>query len=426
MCARTVSSEPCVQHSHLNGHVLLRLDTHHLALTLELLFAHAGCYSPVLLLKAFIQEAGGALATVTALGLHFEDTGDSTSTLAVMRGAMASLLSACPVLTSLRCSDGHLSATFLQQLGVACPLLASLDIDTGPGDEQYLRNLIPQLSTHLRNLTTLVLQGDGFMLPDMSDSTVVSLRLEGFTFASEDQWRGLPSRLRSLCCAHLEQGPAAGSAGDSCSLAALQTLRLTSAPVATLHSLAQLLRAAPALAFIECDRARKDGGLWVKCCLSGKTAADLSLLHCRMNIHVVRHATYWFECADEELLPPGFWSSLPLLPGLTRCDLEGWPPENVSGLLRLFPDLQHLHLTYMVGFDDIVLRQLASCEQLQSLTLDGCVRVTPLGLFALCMQLPGLGLVSYETCVGLAGPELDRCVALLQAYGLSAEWKCQD
>lgn len=371
-----------------------------------------------------MRKAGPALATVTCLELHYEDTGSSTVTAAELGQAIAAMVGSCPALLSLRCLEGHLTPSFLQALatlGDVCPSLASLEVYASAEDGPYLKQILqlqPSLFPHVSKLTV---QANECNIPDLdlsSNISIVTLTLSGIYFQDGENWRLLPPNLRFLECSSFASGPPAIPSNGTASLRFLQSVMIRSGFITPLESLARLLQAAPALQVLTTQHAPYDR-FFIQCIPGPTMLSDLSAVRERTDFQLVSTATYWLDCGsvtDTEPLQQ-FFETLPRMTGITRVHLDQCLPEDVGLLLTVFADVEHLQLR-IDSFDDISLAAVASSLQLVTLTLSDMTSVTPMGLLALCLRLPTLRSVTCEDCSQLTVPALEECTQLLREYGV--------
>ncbi|MEW5317730.1 MAG: hypothetical protein WDW38_009007 [Sanguina aurantia] len=211
----------------------------------------AGVYSPAVLLKAFVQEVGEGLASVTSLHLRVKNSGTSSVTLAMLWEAVAVLLGACTKLTCFSYTGHTLPLAFLHTLGAVCPLMTTFNTWARTNDGQNLQDVIGLLPSVLPQLHSLGL-GSG-PLPNMSGNTSVrSLELYCFDFKASSEWLCLPPQLRTLKCDNVCVGPPAKSLEGNASLQSLLTLIVFNRAM-SLKTLTEMLQAAPALQEIQID-----------------------------------------------------------------------------------------------------------------------------------------------------------------------------
>lgn len=379
----------------------------------------AGTYSPAVLLEAFLREVGPALSKVQDLALHLKDDSGSAAIASLLDESLALLASACPMLSRLE-SQGRLSQTFLRHLGGACPLLTELTIMSNNQDIPYLVEVLLLLPSLLPNVNTLRLPLQHRMrpednCPDMSSNTGLMHLYLPYCMLNSSSWQCLPPKLLTLECFVICQGPPANGPGDL--LGSLLGLSVTCKVPMQMGSLAQLLRCAPNLEVITANHG--DVGLHtIDCTFNLPTAAaDLSTLLGRMEIDVIKNAVYsfgYFKDDDDSLPFPPFLAALPCMAGVERFEVQNCPSAHLGPLLAVFPDVRELSLLCTEDMGDVGLQALASCTKLTSLTLEGCSKATPIGLFALCTRLPGLCSVVHKTCTLLQAPALDSFEQLLQ------------
>lgn len=276
----------------------------------------------------------------------------------------------------------------------------------------------------LSHLHTLILSNtDTF--PDMSaHKGITSLVLDSECFKTESQWLFLPQQLRHLEVSVIECGPPAICPDGRSTLGNLR--HLTSASM-SLRALVQILQAAPGLLLLDC--AHSDGLYEVNCDVGPTTAEDmLTLLRRREEVELLTSANYRLGggFADGgELLQP-LTLTLPRMTGFRRLSMTYCSPEETALLLPLFPEVEHLTIDYPKEFGDIALKTVASCEHLHTLELSDCHALTPVGVFALCLQLPQLSWIDARRCRGLQQPVLLGLVQLLRAYGSQVEFGPDD
>lgn len=386
--------------------------------------SHVGVYSPAVSLKAFTQEAGPALAAITTLHLSVNDSGGSVVTKSVLWAAVATFFRACPALTSLLYQDSLLPPPVFRALGGACPHLNSLTVRAAGRDIQNLQEIVQLLPSVLPQLHTLGIDGDTqLILPDMSLCTRIhTLDVYCFDFTTSDEWRRLPPNLRSLRCFDVLVGPRMAPPGAGAPpLSGLLHLNVHTTNGTPIRALAQIVRAAPALAEVECAGRDANGGNFIIACpMHPSTATDLVLLHSMREIGLFRSAVYSFGglAADGEAFIP----FLPHLTGFTSCQLVRCTLEESGSLLSCFPDLEMLSLSSQVLFDDVALQMVASCENLTHLELSYNHDITAQGLLVLCARLPRLKCVTYFGCTMLEQPALDSLAGLLEACGSTVKF----
>lgn len=367
--------------------------------------------------RTFLLKVGPALTTVTCLTLHFENsTSSSNQTTSVLLDAAAMLFGACPALLELRCFRGRLTPLFMQELGERCPLLITLDIPVG--EDPHLHELMQQQAAYLPHLNKLTLRGCSYSLPNMTENTsILTLDLAGCHMSSESEWLCLPSKLRHLLLNTIEAGPPPALADGTATLKCLQSVTLGKEAVPSLHGLAELLRASPALQILQ-----SAGGCYdrvsIECVLGQTTAADLCMLHGRTDLELVKQSGYWFDFTnvdDQTELQPVI-ATLPCMTGMTACILVQCNSANMGLLLNLFPDIQYL-VVRSIDLDDVGLFPVASCKKLEKLHLFVCNGVTPIGVAMLCQNLPTLTSIACQECDQLPPDALAKCAGLLKEYG---------
>lgn len=379
-----------------------------------------GSYSPAPLLKAFVQAVEASLSTVTSLILSYQQSGGSSVTTFYIQEAMGWLVSACPSLKSVRI-QGHLPMSFFCSIGSCCPFLSALTLEADDEELAYLQKVVLLQPSLLPNISSLVLLGIRYSLPNMSQNTgILSLEMPDLGMTDESCWSRLPSNLKHLKCGSLNAWPLPCDASTDLfsSLLSLE-VRL----IATdLHALTLLLKEAP------CPRQIKQCRFGILCTVDHHTAADLFFLHQQMQVGDIGKFDYeiccdWRGTADDWV--PQFLSNLPCITGITQCVLNCMD-ANLLPMLRAFPDLEAVNISHCNALTDLELHSLTACRKLQSIHLLRCHSVTPMGMLALCCQHPGLRMVGFDACEMLRGPQLQLCVQLLTRYGSQVEVRDHD
>lgn len=329
------------------------------------------------------------------------------------------LIQACPALNSLL-FEGALSPAFLQVLGQACPLLSELEILT---NAKSLHKTGPLLSSLLPQLTSLMLpKVDGEEdLPDMSQHKgIVALEMRFCPFVSSAGWLRLPPNLKHLECHSILQGPAGDEIGR------LLSLHMLVSDI-SLMALAQLMRAAPAMQALRTTMLLDDNTLSnndsvsVSCSLTcPTTAVDLALLETRTG-SFLENAIISISGARLErgasLLP--FIAALPHMPRVKRCGVNTVKAADLGPLLRHLPEIKQLWLGSIGGMDDVVVQDVAACQQLRDICLKECHGVSSIGLVALCHHLPKLRRVVCEKCSQLGAVVVKKCAMVLRKCGIN-------
>lgn len=385
----------------------------------------AGTYSPAVLLKAFLQEVGSALAAVTRLDLHLQYTGGSRITTEVLDKALEALLCSCPALQTLCCLTGYLSKTLLQSLHNICPLLATLDVSAGPGltDTAYMEYVLQLQACAFPHVDTLIVNApeDEYYLPDMdmsSNTGITTLFLNGAYLGSDNHWLNLPPQLTSISSQNFDIGPPATFADGTSTLPCLLSFIMGDASTPSLDDLAQLLQASPSLQALKRENAH-DHTVAIHCNFTRTTIADLHLLRGRMDLDIVKNGRYTFVCDYDSgrMLQQSVLTTMPIMPGITRCRIFFCRVADIKLLLSAFPDIEILDILAAIDLDSIGLGGLASCGNLRKLTLSRCPSVNSIGLLALCMRLPLIKSIDCELCDHLNVADLEECAALLHQCG---------
>lgn len=383
----------------------------------------SGVYSPAVLLKAFVQEVGKGLASVTSLHLRVKNSGTSSVTLAMLWEAVAVLLGACTKLTCFSYTGHTLPLAFLHTLGAVCPLMTTFNTWARTNDGQNLQDVIGLLPSVLPQLHSLGL-GSG-PLPNMSGNTSVrSLELYCFDFKASSEWLCLPPQLRTLKCDNVCVGPPAKSLEGNASLQSLLTLIVFNRAM-SLKTLTEMLQAAPALQEIQIDGHCPEGeGLAIDCPLGPSTAMQFTLLQQRMHIHSLQNATYTFDSHEEDStdMTRSFIQALPCMAGVMSCKLRSCLPAVANDLLKVFPDIKQLCLSSPADFDDVSMQAVGSCSKLTRLSFSDCPSISSVGLLVLCARMPHLTSVEYSECDRLKPADLERLAGMLKACGSNVEF----
>lgn len=374
-------------------------------------------------------EVGDALKTVTELSLGVKDTGNSTTTAAILNEALARVLKACPSVKRL-CYCSPFSTSVLGAVGSTCPQLLELILLLSGDDNAMVQSIMQIQPTLFKHLNCLILLELGEDLPDMSCSnSICRIFLPEFRFDTEHQWRHLPPNLQYLHALRVETGPPAFSTTGSSRNLLASLLRLgTSCPSMPLGALIRLLLAAPALTEIKvgCENAA-DGttpdadqyNIVVDCMAhlsSAKALANgLNMVLQKASMDSLLNATYYFNCSDA--LPSGSWQSvlptLPLMTGFTSCIIDSCETAVIQKLLGLFPDIRNLVIAHL-DLDDIQLVSvLVGLRKLIKLRICSCPKFGLNGLIALCLRLPSLCHVQCEGCDMLDIADLEKCKKLM-------------
>ncbi|MEW5315513.1 MAG: hypothetical protein WDW38_006935 [Sanguina aurantia] len=111
-----------------------------------------------------------------------------------------------------------------------------------------------------------------------ANTSIRVLEVSCFEFTEEAEWLRLPTTLAYLHCFSVVAGPPTAALASQQPLRSLVSLTLEDALSTPLHSLAQILRAAPALRDVMCNASEYEAGLFpIMCWLGSSTAADLTL-----------------------------------------------------------------------------------------------------------------------------------------------------
>lgn len=380
-----------------------------------------GTFSSAVLLEEFVLGVGTALKTVTNLDLQLENTSDSSVDKLVLFQALDLLGDQFPSLKFLH-SQGYMNEAFMHTLGKKCPLLSAMSIVPGQDEllciQQFLL-LQPLLFPLLHSVSFPSLN----VLPDMSlNSSIISVNIGCLRLSSGD-YNNMPPKLHNLSLVSLgyHEGPLVGI---SPTLSSLQSLDIKWDTDMQLHTIAEMLRSAPALHVI---RLVPDHGQFLKVnCWSDTNPtstiiADLSVLRARVGIDVIRDAGFYFCLEDMKAVVsvPVFLASLPLMKGFTRLELALGDRDVLAIFLNAFPDVQKLGLIGVNGVDDLALQALVACSCMTTLNFFGCEEFTTAGLLHLCMRLPRLVCVTCEEVSHHLGKAaLEKCEKLLERRGL--------
>lgn len=379
--------------------------------------SHAASFSPTAQLKAFLQQVGAALSTVTTMDLYMEDDLSSEDRTVQLSEGMVLMASACPSLRTL-ISRGPLSTAFLQRLGQNCPHLSFISIHAEPEDVPYMHRTVPLMPSLLPHITKLSFPylggGPGSELPDLSQhSHITTLKMTSFTFAAVSNWRRLPPNLQHVKCCKILAMPAASFGGARRVLASLLTLG-TRVTVMPLEDLNQILRAAPVL-----QELSTPGGenFLIECSLdSSSVAFDLSFLHQRMQAGTRMKGILRVEGSQGQAGGAAqalLISRLPRMTLVKRCSFTKVSHAELQRLLSMFPNVEALVLDSFRGMSDSQLQDLAVCVHITTLLLEFSSRVSPQGLVALCQRLPALRRFSCGGCTQLRRIALAGCAQLL-------------
>lgn len=384
-------------------------------------------YSPDLLLEMFIREAGSSLRTVTSLHLHFENTCASTSAAATLDNVMIMLVSSTPSLESFTCG-GHLSTEFLHGLGQACQRLSNLTLNPDSQDGAYLKSLMLQQPSLLPNITSLTFIDSTcrYELPDMSGcNSILQLNLQSFTFNTDQEWECLPRSLTHLMCADFGDGPP--SCSDSSrwfasleSLVAEDEFWMSRMPI-PVKVMIRLMRAAPALNFIQVGDETTNGTFVIKCDFDSSTyastAADLREWHNMSASKQFTTAIYQLHCYcdSDNAAALAVIETLPCMTAFTSFELFAWEPCVLRALRTKIPNVQQLMLSEEL--DNTELLEIAACTSLERLNLRSPAQVSALGLLLLCQRLPKLSTILLKSTPQLEKSVLRGCEELLRGYG---------
>lgn len=396
----------------------------------------ADAFSPAEQLEEFVEAAGQSLSTVTTLVLGYENTTDSTftwridkrnnnlmaTTSAEMDEALAMLMNSCPGLTSLNFS-GQLSIQTLTLVGGACPKLHSLTINADDKQPKYFILVLMLLSDLLPRVTSLSLPNFCYLpLAYLSKNVgIVYLDIGGHTLTCDADWKALPPHLQFLKCDEIQVGPPVLPRGRKF-LNSLLHLEATE-PGIPLHIIIQILHAAPNLQSIKDGHypVTSSSGVHIGIELEWSTAADLSYLHQRLEAGLTLDALYSFGTVCEREAGRSVQPLTDALPYMTHAAMGSFSyflqPE-LGSLLKALPSLTSLDLCNPLCIDDIGIQHVAVCPQLTTLKLMRCKDVSPMGLLALCQQLPKLHSVHCTFCCLMVEPFVGRCVQLLERQGL--------
>lgn len=380
---------------------------------------HAGLYSPVLPLKAFIKEAGTALSTVSSLSLQLLDASGSAVSAIVLGEALVLLVVACRSLRSLT-FQGYMCPVLLKMLGQVSPLLSEFVMQIHPRELPHVKRTILMLRSLVPNLTSLGIKSCTPLtqLPDMySCNSILQLDLGNFEFSYSIHWCCMPPNLRHLKCGAVNVGPPIIGMADmimKSSLQNLQSLDVFNIRL-PLNALIQLMLASPSLRTFRTWSNHSDDEIYVAISLHHSTADDLCLM-AATKLVFLQHASYVINCnrhdAHELELAPHL-AYLPCMAGVTRCEIQECHYEDLGPLLSVFPNVRALTLRFMSNLNDVDLQVVAGCQRLAQLELTYCSMVTAMGILALCQRLPGLGTIKSDRCAQLTQVALCRCQRLL-------------
>lgn len=384
-------------------------------------------YSPAAQLEAFLKNVGSALDHVTFLDVHCEDTGSNFDTAISFTASLHKLICACPSLLKFCCPEGPLSTPLWKTLSQQCPFLRTLNLSAKCElDTPHIRDFLHVQASLFPLLHTLILRGRDSLacsLPDMCNNTsILILKLPEYNFEKEEDWLRLPQNLLHFHPESFNCGPPSTKADGSHTLASLLSLTLGNQTWVPLHGLAQILQAAPALQALTsegCDATREDHSVVVEVELGSTSASDFGVLQGRREILLLTTMHVCFSFMDYEdwtALPP-LIASLPIVKGVTCLQINNCMPSHVRSFLEIFPDLKRLCLN-IDTLDDVDLCAVAVCKKLISLSIF-CGRVTPVGIFEICMLIPTVCLVGciFEITRSLNASAIEECERLLQAHG---------
>lgn len=395
-----------------------------------------------------MKKALRSLRTVLSLHLVVQNKSGSeahdniTAVETTLHKAFNLLAGALPALKCVTGVEGMPLVCF-KNLGKSCPLLSHLTLHVWSCPGSFLHDLVQQQPSLLPNLTSLSLTGvlsqlDG-TFPDMSQNTsIVRLTLPYNTCQSSTPWLLFPPQLRHLCFGTFSKrslGLPAASSATSVYLNLfrnLVSLKVDEAPM-PLHALAQILAVAPALKSINVGGHTADA--CIECDLDLATISDLRVVHerMRMNSELLKDALFRVECMSRDGIEGpvlSFIAQLPCMTCITRCTFLYFEPEELAPLLRVFPNVTQLTLepsweNKEQSMNDVHLQDLTSCLQLTRLVLQYCMKVTSMGLLALCLRLPGLRTVILAAADDveprLSESDLQGCMHLLQRHGQQVE-----
>lgn len=385
-----------------------------------------------------MREAGNRLNSLTSLSLLIVDNrhGGSTLTTATLDEAMIKLAGLCLSLTSFTFTS-HLPAAFLQTLGQSCPQLRQLTYAcTGADNQTDLNHVLSLQPSLLPHLTTLTIHADivEYKLSDMScNPSITTLHLPAFTLKTKEEWLCLPPKLQHLKCYSFTAGPPL-SPGRSSLLSELLSLELrVQPPNFTLHTISQLLRAAPAFQQLKCLPPPN----MLSCSIdfdlhpssAAETAVDLSFLNLKMELPFIRNATYSLSgmALGTGQSHSSVITSMPRMTGVASFRAMRLHPGDLGLLLKAFPDATDLGLHSCHGMTNVELQELAAgCLQLKNLMLAQCPSVSPVGLFSICQRLPQICQVMCANCPLLGELALQECEQLLRLQGVHTKLICQN
>lgn len=399
-----------------------------------------GQFSPATKLESFVRLAGPALSTVTNLDLVLKNVGGTASTAARLDKAVACVVQACPALNSFT-FEGRISQALMQSLGNTCSKLSTFGIMAGNEDIQSWQEVVQQA---IQPLPSLLPQVRKLVLPEYEDLVVDSLpdmsgcvgvhtlEVRSFQIQSSDEWSRLPPNLTHLSCKDILSGPVAAEEGGP-TLKCLKVLEVLATEATPVSAVAQILRSAPALTEIKANIDLVDFDPVVEelgnneflllCPPIAATAADLTLLHQRVDTNFVMDANYLIR-SDVDL-PEGavqaFIDGLPSMARVTNCSFVCVLPVDLGPLLSAFSSLLVVRISSPLHMDDVALQSVAACLRIKRLELCNCNHVSPMGLLALCQRLPSLQSIACQYCDLLKEPFLDMCVQLLARDGLSVK-----
>lgn len=439
-----------------------------------LVLGTAGAAVPAVQLGSFVVQTAPALRTVTTLHLRMQGKPGRSDDIANVWAALNQLMTVCPSLRFLRCSFGHFPPAFLRVLGHACPRLTTMEMRGSAGMQGFF-DLQPSF---LPSITKLVLHSDSRpvydlepnlpphlarfglhcnILPDLSNNPSISCLdmsachassvawwppdfppgcMSGCALYEEDDWSRMPPKLQHISKQGLDCGPPTGLADGDTRLGSLLSLSFDSDGSMSLQALAQLVGAAPHLQAVTCKDGECGGQPFgITCELGPSTATNLALLRKLCDTSLLESAAFTFNEEDAEFASDSDSDSgseeaaraskadihaFPQMKGATRCNIQGLSPEDASGLLQAFPDLQHLDLAFQ-HLNGLVLQAMAGCPRLVTLELVGCRAWSPVGLFAVRKRLPALCSIVFRALDGPDTPDVKDFKEMLSGHGSAVE-----
>lgn len=215
-----------------------------------------------------------------------------------------------------------------------------------------------------------------------------------------------------------------GGDGEQPLLNSLLSIQLTS-PLNMLDRMALLLQAAPNLQAFESGVAAPSSINTGKsipaitCHLCPTTAADLAILHERMDgIAGLRDASYCLICDERQAVGGSVATHIEALPSMTHVGsveiASCLNPAMLKPLLtNKFPDVEALTVRGLACMDDFQLQAVVAAKKVTSLRLVLSKCVSPIGILTLCQAVPALAKVSVLNC-GIGQAALDRCAKQLE------------